>query len=383
MSLPRPFSCSKRLLSNARHMSRNISPPPLKRRRKQHSQDIAPTLTSRPITPLQDNQIRIFTWNINGIQPFLQRSIRSYFKSSKDSTSSATAIRTKAANLRQCLQRWGWPQVVCLQEIKIAPGDTKTQESVRAAVKALPDSLEPTYNAYFSLPRDKFNARGFGGQIYGVCMLVRSDQSLQRQQPSNAVAADWDLEGRVLVLRLNRPKLLIINIYAVNGTENPYKSPITGDVVGTRHTHKPAFHTRMRDMVATHEREGWKVVIAGDLNIARSPLDGFPGIRHGPAHLENRRDFEAKFMEPRSEGGLEMVDSFRHLHGEERKYTYRSPAVPWGASCDRVDLILLSSYVIQESGMLLEADILDEERERASSDHAPSYVTLDLGVDGN
>lgn len=63
--------------------------------------------------------------------------------------------------------------------MKIALGDTKSQESVRAAVKASPGSLEPAYNAYFSLPRDKFNASGFGGKIYGVCTLVRSDLSLQ------------------------------------------------------------------------------------------------------------------------------------------------------------------------------------------------------------
>lgn len=98
--------------------------------------------------------------------------------------------------------------------------------------------------------------------------------------------------------------------------------------------------------------------------------------------IENRRDFEAKFMKPRSEGGLEMVDSFHHLHGEERKCMYRSPAVQWGASCDRLDLILLSSYIIQESGMLFEADILDEEVVRTSNDHLPSYVTLDIGVGG-
>lgn len=71
--------------------------------------------------------------------------------------------------------------------------------------------------------------------------------------------------------------------------------------------------------------------------------------------------------------GLGMLDTFRRLHGDERKYSYRSPGVEWGSSCDRVDLILISQ---NGDGLLLEADILDEERERGPSDHLPLYVTL-------
>lgn len=86
-----------------------------------------------------------------------------------------------------------------------------------------------------------------------------------------------------------------------------------------------------------------------------------------------------------------MLDSFRHLHGEERKYSYRSRGIEWGASCDRVGMILISrcagyvtdATVQQDQGVeragqweLLEADILDEELERGLSDHVPIYATL-------
>ncbi|KAI9170839.1 hypothetical protein HJFPF1_00313 [Paramyrothecium foliicola] len=359
--------------------SRSISPPPLKRPRKEEVNAVTPTLPTKAISPLEDAQFRIFTWNINGIQPFLQRSIQTFFRPVKTSSSSIPSARS-AANFRDCLRRWHWPQVLCLQEVKIAPRDTSTQESVKAAVKAPLNSSEPSYEAYFSLPRDKFNARGFGGKVYGVCTLVRRDIFAQQQldHESAAVPVDWDLEGRVLSLRLYKSKLLLLNIYAVNGTDNSYRDPLSGTVISTRHSHKREFHSRLRDMIAFNEEQGWDVVVAGDMNIARSPIDGFPGIRLGTSHVENRRDFENKFMKPRAAGGLEMVDSFRHFHGGERKYTYRSPSIPWGASCDRVDLILLSSSVLLRSGMLIGADILDDETERATSDHLPSYITLGL-----
>ena len=72
-----------------------------------------------------------------------------------------------------------------------------------------------------------------------------------------------------------------------------------------------------------------------------------------------------------------MIDTYRSLHGQERKYLYRPRGVPWGSSCDRVDLILTSRTLGQN---LLEADILDEEVERGPSDHVPLYITLSAEV---
>ena len=272
--------------------------------------------------------------------------------------------------------------MVCLQEVKIASKDTKTQQAVRKAVKcpllSFEHEEEPDYAAYFCLPRDQYNARGFGGKVYGVCMLIRDSLfSTELIEPEKDIQeAKWDLEGRVLVLKIPKKKLVIFNVYAVNGTENAYRSPRTGEIIGTRHDRKRAFYTELKNECRLYENKGWVVVIAGDLNIARSPIDGFPGRRMGEAHVKNRRDFEEKFIQ-KSEEGLGMIDSFRALHGEEMKYSYRSPSRAWGSSCDRVDLILLSRHVEVSSELRLrEADILDEEDERGTSDHLPLYVTL-------
>lgn len=58
------------------------------------------------------------------------------------------------------------------------------------------------YTAHFSLPRDRFNARGFGGKIYEVCTLVRNDLLGCRDVSPRIKSVEWDLKGRVLLLKL-------------------------------------------------------------------------------------------------------------------------------------------------------------------------------------
>lgn len=282
------------------------------------------------------------------------------------------------------------------------------------------------YDAHFSLPRDTHNARGLrgSGKVYGVCTLIRRDvpcdhvaEAKARGQQVETKEVDWDLEGRVLVTSIpsappspspssspampQQKGLMIFNIYAVNGTTNPYHDPKTGLVAGDRHGHKRRFHTHIARAVRSYEDEGWDVVVAGDLNIAREARDSFPALRLGEEHVRNRRDFEEKFIEA-GEGGPGMVDTFRYLRGGERKYTYRPKEKAWGAGMDRVDLILCSRGMVEwmasetrrdEGGgdnevgagegkgerrgwRLINADILDSPEERGPSDHVPLFVDI-------
>jgi len=167
-------------------MNRNISPPPPKRRK---TSNIAPTLAQKPhhdpntSPPPNPNTMRIFSWNINGITPFLQTPITSYLQAA------ATPRRTPSiprASLRAFLQRHNWPAILFLQEVKIGARDKKTQDAVRIAVDTRPayapgshDDKGPKYGVYFTLPNDPHNARGprGSGKAYGVCSIVRSDFS--------------------------------------------------------------------------------------------------------------------------------------------------------------------------------------------------------------
>ena len=173
---------------------------------------------------------------------------------------------------------------------------------------------------------------------------------------------------------------MIVNVYAVNGTTNDYRDPATGKVIGNRHDRKRIFHSLLRDEIRRYEDKGWDVVVAGDINISRFCIDSFPQLRMGEEHVRNRADFEEKFIK-----GLGMVDTFRLVNGEGRKFSYRPRNKLWGDGGDRVDMMLVTKGVGGRD-RVRQADILDQEDERGPSDHVPLFVELGFGgecqVDG-
>jgi exonuclease III len=372
-------------------MSRNISPPPAKRRKivkgSSPAKPIQAVMPPEPPPPLGANSIRVFSWNVNGITPFLQKSITSFFQAS---TSKDAKGSVPPASLRGFLHRHKWPSILFLQEVKIASKDTKTQDAVKVAVNSRGPSEfgddGPTYEAHFTLPNDPYNARGLrgSGKVYGVCSIFRTD--LRQAYAINVRTVDWDKEGRISVIEITSKssKLAIFNIYAVNGTENPYRDANTGAVKGTRHDRKLEVHNRLMQECIDLEADGWDVLLAGDMNIAPDVRDGHPKLRTFPQqHSINRADFHQKLLEGKnSDGkvtGLNGVDVWRKMHGEERRYTYYSRGREWGTSCDRVDYVVAGRKT-WDKGMVRASGIMDSDGERGPSDHCPIWVDVCLEV---
>jgi exonuclease III len=343
--------------------------------------------------------MRVFSWNIDGIAPFLQKSITSYFGKPPQSLQKAGP---SPASLRSFLQRHDWPSVLFLQEVKIGSTDRKTQDAVRSAVNAViqpedfKDSKSPKYDVYFTLPTDRYNARGLGGsgKVYGVASIVRSDLASRfKLETVHSRTVDWDLEGRVNVIELAsaKAKLAMVNIYAVNGTDNPYRDPSTGAVIGTRHDRKLAFHRLLRDECARVEAEGWHVLLAGDFNVAPDERDGWPRLRTLPKqHVVNRADFLQKFFDKAGTNDNKSrqekdqpttewkgVDVWREMHDDQRGYTYYPKNRNWGTSCDRVDYAIVGKDT-WEQGLINGCGILESEFERGPSDHCPVWVDIEL-----
>jgi exonuclease III len=244
-----------------------------------------------------DERFEIISWNVNGASRFLKSDtpkITSFFTPSSSSSASTKDIGLDVHNrLRKFLKRHAWPQVVCLQEVKINPQDSSTRKALQIAANySEKQDSGPAYTAQFSLPRDKYNATGFGRKVHGVCTLIHT--SLLPSSVTREV--DWDLEGRVLITEFPKSKLAVVNGYWVNGTTNPYRSPETGEVVGTRHDLKRKFHALMLAEAKSYEGKGYHVVLVGDMNIAPSPIDGYPNLRLGHEHVRNRQDFNDKFL---------------------------------------------------------------------------------------
>ncbi|KUI59000.1 hypothetical protein VP1G_06226 [Cytospora mali] len=435
-------------------MERDISPPPTKRRKltavPSSSSNEPIGIKPQVMTGGSTRCIRIFSWNINGIQSFLPEStapITSFFKPTvqqqkrarddepaADISPSRGPLQKTSTNstLRAFLARHQWPEVLFLQELKINPSDQKTPTALLSTINTSSGSDDPklpctTYTLDVNRPRDKFNAKGFGGKLYGVGTILRED--FASRHVASIRHAEWDLEGRVSIVELRRPPgdddhacdkttrcqgnghrpkpLALLNVYAVNGTSAPYKSPESGKIVGTRHDHKLAFHSRLRDECLMLERRGFDVVVAGDLNVARGRLDGHPNLRTWPKqHSLNRADFNAKFFRDEDnrradayvgrqgadigsgksgdgdEDSFDGVDVFRALRGKTRKYTYHPRSDrEWGSNCDRVDLIIFSRS-LHTTGRVVDTDIFDTPQERGTSDHVPLWVAVKLAENG-
>lgn len=274
------------------------------------------------------------------------------------------------------LKRRNFPALLCLQEVKIALKDKTTQLAVEKAANTGP---EPKYTAHFHLPRDKYNATGWGGKVYGVCTLVRNDLEALSGGAVETSGMSWDLEGRVLSTTFEGWKLVVVNGYWVNGTMNAWRNSSTGVVQGTRHDAKRKFHEHMYDFMKEKTRNGWHVVLIGDMNIAPRRIDGHPNLRLGEEHVRNRADFNRKFVNGGCPDGS-AVDSFRHIHGDRKAYSYHGEkAELWGSSCDRVDLGIVTERLVNEGG-LIGAEIWESVADRGGSDHLPIGVALDMNL---
>ncbi|RYO91839.1 hypothetical protein DL762_001919 [Monosporascus cannonballus] len=369
--------------------SGRISPPSLKRQKP--SPIVAPTQdTQRSAGAFASTigTLSIFSWNVNGIAPFvqdyLQKPISAFFKPSstagkkrrrgatdddvttdsedegiKEAVEMGDLMKEGKASLRAVLQRYQWPHILFLQEVKIRAGDAKTMAAVRMEVNdagghtrsdrmrnshghvdgtdirkkepyaAWLEDGGPEYDVQFNLPADPRNVKGFGGKVYGVAAIIRKDFMHRYVQSVREVA--WDGEGRVQIIETGEvsfpldpdpeagptssdetepgnetsekdrsefaAKFAIINIYAVNGTSNWYYNTQTGVEVGTRHDRKLAVHTELLREAHALQCKGFQVIIAGDLNVARNELDGHPNLRTWPhQHVLNRLDFNMKFF---------------------------------------------------------------------------------------
>ncbi|KAI0468157.1 DNase I-like protein [Xylaria cf. heliscus] len=394
-------------------MNRSISPPLIPRQSQQFK--------TRTSLPAKSGTLRIFAWNVNGLASFVapdlqgrpgmdQHSIRSFFKTDPrtvetsgkrkregeenehGSTEGDGAWQVGRADgkpsLRGALRRLGWPHILCLQEIKIKRGDERTMDAVRAAVNDASTDGGPAYDVHFNLAQDPHNAKGFGGKIYGVATVVQRVFARAYIETIRDVA--WDKEGRVQIIETrdsaNAVKFAIINIYAVNGTSNPHRSP-ERSVIGTRHDRKLAVHFELLREARRLEAGGFAVVVAGDVNVARDARDGYPCLRTWPRqHVVNREDFNEKFFSGNSGGatarggeedvdgplvGFNGIDTFRSVHGDARRYSYYPRGRDWGSSCDRVDLIIASRVLDR---LLVDAGICDNPRDRGPSDHCPIWA---------
>ncbi|BFZ55606.1 hypothetical protein PYCC9005_002647 [Savitreella phatthalungensis] len=213
----------------------------------------------------------------------------------------------------------------------------------------------PGYCAEVCLPMS-------GRRLAGVLSLWRESLPVT----STGETVTWDGEGRVHMLEL--PNVWLVNCYALNSSENLYRDPWSGEQKMRRSERKREFQRQLRQHL---DGFGKAWILAGDLNIARTQLDSYPGLRVSRPHDLNRQEFNELFDDDSTR------DFIRELYPTEKKFTWHGYGEPMLDQA-RVDMILGSK---SSSGTFAGYELLGgdtmEKVDRGESDHSPMYCIIE------
>ncbi|PSS05424.1 hypothetical protein PHLCEN_2v3913 [Hermanssonia centrifuga] len=160
----------------------------------------------------------------------------------------------------------------------------------------------------------------------------------------------------------------LVNVYALNGSEYMWKDPAGNGLPKTRNERKREFNRLLLKECQDMQSRGLRIVLIGDFNISLAKPDCFPRLRTEYPHALARKEFNEKFMP-----GANVVDIFRHLHGDKRSFSWFAKGKPQGQDCARVDYALVERTLVDRVAGI---EYLEDPKERAHSDHAPVLLTL-------
>jgi exodeoxyribonuclease-3 len=222
------------------------------------------------------------------------------------------------------------PDIICLQEIKA------TQAQVPQTVFDLPD-----YACYWH----------GGGGYSGVALHVR--RAAFPHQPEFSHPA-FDHETRIVQAQLG--DTVFASVYVPNG--------------GKDFAAKIAFMKALQDYAAGVHAEGKKLVICGDLNVARTDMDVHPKERKPRAigQLPEERALLEQII------GQGLVDVGRALNPTDESYfTWWAP---WRNLRQR-NIGWRLDYVLASEDLARRAVSCPSFREIGTSDHAPVVATFE------
>jgi exodeoxyribonuclease III len=245
----------------------------------------------------------------------------------KIATWNVNGIRARAVQLCDWLER-DRPDVVCLQEIKASP--EQVPEACRLA----------DYDAYW---------HGAGGYS-GVSLHVRRGTLAGEPQFGHP---DFDMETRIVHATFG--DLVLASVYVPNG--------------GKDYAAKLQFVERLIAWARGLHEEGRRLVLCGDLNIARADIDLHPKERK-PGVIGQRPEervlFEALL-------GDHLVDVGRALHpDDEGMFTWWAP---WRNMRQR-NIGWRIDYILASRALADRASACDVLADVGTSDHAPVMMTI-------
>jgi exodeoxyribonuclease-3 len=254
----------------------------------------------------------------------------------KIATFNINNVNRRLPNLLQWLHR-AKPDIVCLQELKSTDGDFPIPAIDKAGYGAVWCG-QKTWN--------------------GVAILARhADPVLTRTE---LPGGRDDQEARYIEAAVKG--IIVSSLYLPNGNPQP----------GPKFDHKLAWFKRLRSHAAKFIKQEIPTVLAGDFNVAPTPLDIYP---------TKSWDKDA-LIQPKSRAAFKSLveqgwtDALRTLHPEQPMFTfwdYKRNRWPRDAGL-RLDHLLLSPHLAPR---LVKAGVDRKPRgEEGASDHAPAWIVL-------
>jgi len=255
----------------------------------------------------------------------------------KIATFNINSIRSRLRNLLQWLEE-EQPDAVCLQELRIYPGEFPLREIEAAGYGALWQGQKPRFN--------------------GVAILSRGSTPVEvrRGLPGD----EDDEQARYLEAAVNG--ILIACLYAPNGNPQP----------GPKFDYKLKWLERLNTHAASLLASPAPIVLAGDYNVVPTPEDIYPTTSYDRDALV-QPEARAAFRRLLEQG---WTDAIRARHPRERIYTFWDyMRQRWERNAGlRIDHLLLNREAAKG---LVDAGVDKELRGRAgASDHAPAWVAL-------
>lgn len=229
------------------------------------------------------------------------------------------------------------PDVVCLQELKAADADFPIRAIERAGYAAVWRG-QKTWNGVAILSR-------IGEPVVTRYGLPGDSEDRQARYIEAAVSG-----------------IIIASIYAPNGNPQP----------GPKFDYKLAWLERLHRHATSLRKTGAPIVLAGDFNVAPTGLDIYPTKSWDDDALiqpESRAAFKRLI-------GRSWTDALRHLHPDERIYSFwHYKRMRWQRDAGlRLDHLLLSQNLRDR---LIDAGVDRSTRgEEGASDHAPVWIEI-------
>jgi exodeoxyribonuclease III len=248
---------------------------------------------------------------------------RSILRVVKISTWNVNGVRAREAQVLDWLER-EQPDVLCLQEIKASPAD------VPARLCSVPG-----YWCYWH-----------GHKGYSGVGLHVSRQTFPARPPFTH--PEFDHEHRIVTLEIG--DLILASIYVPNGNKD--------------YPAKVRFLEALEAWVGARHAEGKNLVLCGDLNVARTPIDVHPKLRK--ADQIGQTPEEQALLERIMAHGL--VDLLRRFDpNNDRLFTWWAP---WRNLRER-NIGWRLDYVLASAPLAERALACQAFREFGTSDHGP------------